>query len=496
MGIRHLAALLCLSMVASCSGGDGGGGGGGPVSFEVTAILPGQGSEDVALTAEVKVFFSKPVDPDSVDSDSIKVVVESGDVIPGTRIVPLLNNQQIRFVPTLEYFPFAVHRVELTTGVRDTDGNALDKSYTFEFQTVEKGPVLPGPSQLENLGNVLNNGRWFHRMTLLPSNRFLVAGGYVFDGSVTDIAENLVAGQKASFDIADRMQQPRAAHVQLLLPNGRVLLAGGEMDDNPFTPLASCEVYDPATQTFSLVASMNFARSFAHGILLPEGRVLVTGGQSLDGSTFIFRDDAEIYDPVADTWTPVANKMEIARSGHFSAVATDGNAVILGGRSGVISGELWNATTRLFEPAQTLPSAPHFFGAGTTLPDGRPIVVGGFGSRSVTLYTVAFGFLNGLNQMAEERQFATATAFADGRVLIVGGADLTSNPAILRDTADIVYQVGQTVKVFRIPDFPLPAPTSHHDAALGPQGNVWVTGGLPTNLQLPGLRQVFLVHPE
>ena len=487
-----IAALLCAATVCGCDSGDSG----TVVAavFSVTAITPLDQSADVPLTEQITVFFSRPVDPASVTTDSFRVVAESGDVIPGTRTVPVINNQQIRFVPIGSYFAFAVHRVEVGASLRDTTGLPLNQGYMFEFQTQGAGPTFPQQSQVEDLGNALQTGRWLHRMTLLQTNRFLVTGGYAGVGTVTDRAENLVPSQKTSFDIVSRMRQARAGHVQVLLQDGRVLICGGEASDTPFLPLNVCEVFDPTTFTFSTVASMSFTRSLAHATVLLDGRVLVTGGQGLEGSVFVFRDDAEIYDPVADTWTPAGNRMSAVRSGHFTATTTGGNVIVIGGVNGVASADLFEVASETFMAPLTLPPNPHFFGAGTVLPDGRPFLAGGSGGRGVTLFDPAFGFLSGVNDMRDERTFATATAFLDGRVVIVGGIDLSAS--LIRDTLDVWFPIGSTGKVFRAPNLLLPRPTSHHAAELGPGGSLWIVGGLPLDLQDPGLRQVVILHPE
>ena len=101
----------------------------------------------------------------------------------------------------------------------------------------------------------------------------------------------------------------RAAHVQIALPNGRVLLAGGESQGAPFVPLAQCEILNSSDLSISPAPAMNFARSFAQAVVVDGGKILVTGGQSLDGATFVFRNDAEIYDPVLNTWSVVPDVM-------------------------------------------------------------------------------------------------------------------------------------------------------------------------------------------
>lgn len=79
-----------------------------------------------------------------------------------------------------------------------------------------------------------------------------------------------------------------------LLPNGKVLIAGGV--NSSANPLASTELYDPAANSFAPVsgtASMNAAPDIATATLLPNGQVLIAGGDNSSG----FLASTEIYTP-------------------------------------------------------------------------------------------------------------------------------------------------------------------------------------------------------
>ena len=64
-----------------------------------------------------------------------------------------------------------------------------------------------------------------------------------------------------------------------LLPNARVLIAGGSNESQTLS-IASAEIYDPASGTFSPTGGMSTARPFATATLLADARVLVAGGDS------------------------------------------------------------------------------------------------------------------------------------------------------------------------------------------------------------------------
>ena len=80
------------------------------------------------------------------------------------------------------------------------------------------------------------------------------------------------------------MSQPRGSSVATLLPDGRVLDTGGwgYSVDYPGkgTPVAGAELYDPTLGTWTPTAAMSTPRNQHTISLLRDGRVLVTGVQA------------------------------------------------------------------------------------------------------------------------------------------------------------------------------------------------------------------------
>jgi hypothetical protein len=90
--------------------------------------------------------------------------------------------------------------------------------------------------------------------------------------------------------------------------------------------LASAEVFDPATNTWTPTGSMSQARDLFQAVLLQDGRVLVAGGHiSLEPPYATFAT-AELYDPATGTWTATGS-MSTARGqygGHGRAAERQG----------------------------------------------------------------------------------------------------------------------------------------------------------------------------
>jgi len=483
----HLAAML---IAAACGGGSSPPPA-TPTPFTITEVIPSAGTAGVPNGTGINLVFSRPVDESSLSSESVKVVAENGREIAGTREVGRLTPNLVLFTPWENFVPSARHTITVTTEVRDTTGAALAQPLQSDFTAEDELPDMPKQFLVVDLEDELSGGRWFHRATLLPNNRILVAGGYLSGGVLQPRVEVLDPFTESASVQPSPLLASRAAHVQVLLDDGTVLLAGGETNDVPFQPLASAERWDYRTGESVAATPMHFRRSFAEAVKLPDGRVVVTGGQSLDaGGAFVFRDDAEIYDPAANQWTHLPGPASRGRSGHGNWALSDGRILLLGGTSSAPSADVLDPATGSFSAPAGFPPEAHIFGSYATLANGQFFYASGAGSKEITLFDERFGFLSALNAMLAERAFATSTTLPNGRVVIAGGTDFSTSPAILHTTIDLFVPEQGSGTVFRVPSFTLPAPTSHHAAVLDTVGDLWLIGGLPGDASLPGRRQV------
>jgi large repetitive protein len=129
------------------------------------------------------------------------------------------------------------------------------------------------------------------------------------------------------------MNQARSDATATLLNNGKVLIAGG-LDSNHPLPINSVELYDPSSNSFAPAASlpsMNTARGSATATLLFSGKVLIAGGV---GPSFSSLDSLELYDPSTNSFAPAASllTMNMARDGAIAALLPNGEVLIAGGQ--------------------------------------------------------------------------------------------------------------------------------------------------------------------
>jgi MYXO-CTERM domain-containing protein len=164
-------------------------------------------------------------------------------------------------------------------------------------------------------------------MTLLPSGKALLAGGYWKTGSKTVplATTQLFNPASKTWAVGPPMKGPRAFHGAVRLPNGKVFVAGGSDGKNR---LASAEIYDPVANVWTPVAPMNVARSSPEATLLLSGNVLVTNG-SVDGVSLVATKVVEIYNPASNTWSMAAPTSR-AHLQHQTLLLPDGRVLLAG----------------------------------------------------------------------------------------------------------------------------------------------------------------------
>jgi N-acetylneuraminic acid mutarotase len=264
------------------------------------------------------------------------------------------------------------------------------------------------------------------------------------------------------------MLQPRDNHAATLLSDGRVLVTGGSTSSGQ---LASAELYDPATGTWSSAGSLSQARMNHTATLLPTGKVLVAGGYGSNN----FLSSAELYDPATGAWTTTAS-LQHARVGHTATVLPNGMVLIAGG----LNSGAFPTVTELYDPASgawyttnTSLSLGRFFHTATLMPGGKVLVTGGDSTAGrATLsevYDVSTGSWSTVGPLAQGRTNHTATLLPEGKVLVAGGNGNTGyvTSAELYDPATKAWTLTG----------PLAQARTFHTATLLPEGKVLVTGG-------------------
>ena len=306
----------------------------------------------------------------------------------------------------------------------------------------------------------LSTGRAYHTSTLLKDGRVLIAGGLGTDGQPVPTAEVYDPGS-ARFTTTGTMIDARYGCTASLLPNGKVLIAGGGTTTININNLATAELYDPATGTFSATGNvrrlydpsvdkffykgeMIAARSKHSATVMRDGNVLIAGGEDAHGTA---QASAEVYDWSTGKFIATA-PMKSSRREHRATLLPNGQVLITGGVDGqgqvLATAELYNPTTRAFTlTSEALPRTGTAMNEGRSqhaaalLTDGRVLIAGGSGSkstsRSAELYDPSRGSFSCIGgsgmttgmacagSMIEYRSLAADALLPNGEVLIAGG---------------------------------------------------------------------------
>jgi hypothetical protein len=118
-----------------------------------------------------------------------------------------------------------------------------------------------------------------HTASVLPDGKVIVVAGALSADptTITPVVEmyDPVQNQWTDIDAAD-LGTARSFHRATVLPSGKLLVAGGS---GGVATLDTAEIYDPVQGVWSAVANMNAARQQHATSLLLNGTVLVTGGR-------------------------------------------------------------------------------------------------------------------------------------------------------------------------------------------------------------------------
>jgi hypothetical protein len=281
----------------------------------------------------------------------------------------------------------------------------------------------------------------------------------------------------------------RTHHTATLLPDGTVLVAGGQSPTADV--VASAELYDPAAGRWRPTAAMANARAGQAAILLRGGQVLVSGGFGSGLPTTRILATSELYDPPSGRWTRTGN-MAVARWAHTATLLPGGRVLVAGGfGNGLAAPSTALASAELYAPAtgRWHPTGRMIVARGgqtaTLLRTGQVLVAGG-GSAMAELYDPTTGRWRRGGRMSTNRYGHTATLLLTGKVLVVGGVfgrPLAS--AELYDPATGRWTRTGSLHTARF----------DHTATLLADGTVLVAGGSGDNSTTGALASAELYNP-
>jgi Galactose oxidase, central domain len=404
MAATLLATLLCF-LLSACSSG-------------------------VPVISTIEVASSQSSVPVSgMDSFTATAKDRNGKVVAGTVFTFSSSNTSAASITS---GGLASGLLPGTTSITASAGGVTSNGLTL---TVTPGFILTGS---------LNTARYGATATLLANGMVLVAGGAgtaAIGGGLT--SAELYDPATGTFTPTGSLSTPRFNNTATLLNDGRVLVVGGVVDSSGNEePVASAELFDPATGTFSPTGSLNNARSNHTATLLNGGKVLVASGDATG--------TAELYDPVAGTFT-LTGSVNTARQVAAAVLLNDGKVLLAGGlcvdlgpfagpstcpASYLASAELYDPATGEFTFTGSMTNSRDLFTA-TLLANGTVLVAGGVSNAVPTstaeLFDPSTATFTPTGSLSAVRFLHTASLLQNGLVLIAGGVTSTSGGAPTSD---------------------------------------------------------------
>ena len=323
------------------------------------------------------------------------------------------------------------------TATRLPDGKALAAGGAGPSGVLAGAEVYDAATGVWSRTGSMGTARIHHAAARLRDGRVLVVGGNDgsnFIGKVLSSAE-IYDPATGAWSPTGSMTVTRYFPMATALSDGRVLVTGGVQSAPAFNPLASAEVYDPATGVWTPAGSMSTPRVNHTAVLLANGKVLVAGGARI--GTYLA--SAELYDPVTGAWTSTGS-MNSVRGDHTATLLRDGKVLAAAGYDGnnaavhggtLDSAEVYDPVTGVWTPTAAMRS-PHNYAVAARLPDGKVLVAGGVdgsaGAAGILAAAEVYDPVTGkwtstgsMNVARAAGPDVAATPLGDGDVLIEGG---------------------------------------------------------------------------
>ncbi|MEM7378398.1 MAG: galactose oxidase-like domain-containing protein [Pseudomonadota bacterium] len=225
--------------------------------------------------------------------------------VPGASMVPLRNEQDATnslitsFVAGMQWYAF-MHVAP--------DGRIIQTGPTQTLHWFDPN----GVGSVEDTGLQMARNRQFGAAVMYRPGKILVSGGA--DPIRTDATSefgNLLGGTETAVTVdvtganpvvtpVESMRYARVQHNAVVLPNGEVLVVGGDAWGKLFSDrfaVHESEIWNPDTETWRTADSVSTPRTYhSWAILMQDGRVM-SGGGGLCGTCGVNHRTAQVFTP-------------------------------------------------------------------------------------------------------------------------------------------------------------------------------------------------------
>jgi hypothetical protein len=270
---------------------------------------------------------------------------------------------------------------------------------------------------------------------LLSTGKVLICGGATAIGSGAGSLKtcDLFNPATNTVTITASMTYDRYQPNTFSIPNGLVMICGGYSATN-LDVVAQCEQYSSTSQTFSLGPSMVEGRDKPSVTVLANGNVLLCGGNAASLATYITA--CELYLMASNSFVSAAARPSLLAGRIYhraNLLPPNGKVLVCGGHQGsataLSSCELYNNVTNSFSAGPSLTIGRSFHVSQPTL-HGNMVMCGGINLKGCDLYTSAANTMSPIPStqltLSVNRAQAAVVQLPEGSVLVFGGASTSS----------------------------------------------------------------------
>lgn len=235
-------------------------------------------------------------------------------------------------------------------------------------------------NQWTSFPNKMNSGRWYPTVTYNGSGEGVIVGGSITGSTLNKISQVWEAGgthslRTLSNAVLGLPVNPYAWN--FVAPSGRIFNSG---------PTQTTRALDTTgTGKWVTVSNSKFGnRYYGTSVMYGDGKVLIVGGSNDKyGPPTKTSEVVELF--TSNNWIPVS-PMQFARRHHNATLLPDEKVLVTGGTSSgsfnnttnaVFAAEMWDPQTTQWTTVASMQKRRTYHSTAVLLPDGRVVLAGG-----------------------------------------------------------------------------------------------------------------------
>lgn len=292
----------------------------------IVGYSPSPGAQSIDHEQPVDLTFNEAIQHASVNGTTftLRRAADNAPVAGSYQFVDeyyLYQGTLVRFLPDAPLDGDTVYTVSVTTGIADLAGNHLAGPVSWSFTTATSGVGSWSPVSLDGApaASAGHSAVWTGTEMLVWGGVTGTSGGYRYD-PVANTWKPMSSINAPS---------PRSGHSAVW--TGKEMIVWGGQVGSAYTWLNDGARYDPLTDTWHSLGVGNAPEARAgHSAVWSGGRMLIWGGRNGDFAP-TYPAVGGVYDPATDTWSAMSTvDAPLGRTGQ-AAVWTGDEMVVWGG---------------------------------------------------------------------------------------------------------------------------------------------------------------------